>query len=220
MPSKLKPVGILHFAIGVGDLDVGRKFYEEVLGCTYLRQNDTTVFMQAGSQYFVLTNTRHHRAPNPPGEYEFHHAFIVEGKDFDAALKSVADQGYPILVYEEEGHRTFTGRHAYIHDPYGNAIEIIDFHGIGDFSRPDFQGRQRRQTLKKGKATKKAVKKTTTKKTTKKTVKKAAVKKSVAKKPAAKKKTAAKKPVLKTTARPKSAARRPARRPPRPQRRR
>ena len=132
----------------------------------------------------------------------------------------MADQGYPILVYEEEGHRTFTGRHAYIHDPYGNAIEIIDFHGIGDFSRPDFQGRQRRQTLKKGKATKKAVKKTTTKKTTKKTVKKAAVKKSVAKKPAARKKPAAKKPVLKTTARPKSAARRPARRPPRPQRRR
>jgi catechol-2,3-dioxygenase len=216
MPSKLKPVGILHFAIGVGDLDVGRKFYEDILGCTYLRQNDTTVFMQAGSQYFVLTNTHHHRPPNPPGEYEFHHAFIVEGKDFDAALKSVAEQGYPILVYEEEGHRTFTGRHAYIHDPFGNAIEIIDFHGIGDFSRPDFQGRQRRQAMKKARTpAKKAAKKAARKAAAKKPAKKA-----VTKKAGAKKKAVAKKPMLKTAARPKAAARRPARRPPRPRRRR
>ncbi len=146
MAAKLKPTGILHFAIGVGDLEKGREFYENVLGCTYLRQNDTTVFMQAGDQYFVLTNCKNHVSPNPPGEYEFHHAFIVDGADFDEALKSVEATGYPILVYEEEGHRTFTGRHAYVHDPFGNAIEIIDFHGIGDFSKPDFQGRGRRKT--------------------------------------------------------------------------
>jgi catechol 2,3-dioxygenase-like lactoylglutathione lyase family enzyme len=145
MAKGFKPTGILHFAIGVGDLEVGRRFYEDVLGCTYLRQNDTTVFMQVGDQYFVLTNTKHHTNPNPPGEYEFHHAFIVAGEDFDGALKSVEAQGCPILVYEEEGHRTFTGRHAYVHDPFGNAIEIIDFHGIGDFSKPDFEGRGRRQ---------------------------------------------------------------------------
>ncbi|MGY9006058.1 MAG: VOC family protein [Alphaproteobacteria bacterium] len=139
------PTGILHFAIGVGDLDEGRRFYEDVLGCTYLRQNDSTVFFQAGDQYFVLTNAKNHTPPNPPGKYEFHHAFTVEGDGFDDALKYVEEQGYPILIYEEEGHRTFTGRHAYIQDPWGNSIELIDFHGIGDFTRPDFQGRQRRQ---------------------------------------------------------------------------
>ncbi len=143
----IAPTGILHFAIGVGDLEEGRKFYEDVLGCTYLRQNDTTVFMKAGEDYFVLTNTLHHTPPNPPGEYEFHHAFIVKGTAFDAALKHLEDQGYPILVYEEEGHRTFTGRHGYVQDPFGNSIEIIDFHGIGEFSKPDFQGRGRRKIM-------------------------------------------------------------------------
>jgi catechol 2,3-dioxygenase-like lactoylglutathione lyase family enzyme len=216
MAERLRPIGILHFAIGVTDLDAARTFYEDVLGCTYLRRNDTTVFMQVGSQYFVLTNTKHHRSPNPPGEYEFHHAFIVAGEDFDAALRTVAEQGYPVIVYEEEGHRTFTGRHAYIHDPFGNAIEIIDFHGIGDFSRPDFQGRRRRQAKK---APGKSAASSTTKGAA---AKPGAAKKRRAGKAAAKKpsKKPVRKPVLKTTARPKAAARRPSRRPPRPTRRR
>jgi catechol 2,3-dioxygenase-like lactoylglutathione lyase family enzyme len=216
MAERLRPIGILHFAIGVTDLDAARTFYEDVLGCTYLRRNDTTVFMQVGSQYFVLTNTKHHRSPNPPGEYEFHHAFIVTGEDFDAALRTVAEQGYPVIVYEEEGHRTFTGRHAYIHDPFGNAIEIIDFHGIGDFSRPDFQGRRRRQAKK---APGKSAASSTTKGAA---AKPGAAKKRRAGKAAAKKpsKKPVRKPVLKTTARPKAAARRPSRRPPRPTRRR
>jgi catechol 2,3-dioxygenase-like lactoylglutathione lyase family enzyme len=145
----MKPTGILHFAIGVSDLEEGRKFYEGVLGCTYLRQNDDSVFMQAGNEYFVLTNAGKHTRPNPPGGYEFHHAFIVDGGDFDATCAYLEESGFPILIYEDEGHRTFTGRHAYIQDPFGNALEIIDFHGIGDSSKPDFLERQRRQTKAK-----------------------------------------------------------------------
>ncbi|MFM2128480.1 MAG: hypothetical protein RL477_26 [Pseudomonadota bacterium] len=211
MADKVKLTGILHFAIGVGDLEVGRRFYEDVLGCKYLRQNDSAVFMQIADQYFVLTNAAHHTPPNPPGEYEFHHAFIVAGNNFDEALRALEAAGYPIIVYEEEGHRTFTGRHAYIHDPFGNAIEIIDFHGIGDFSRPDFQGRGRRQKMKKAKDKARGKKAP---------VKKAPAKKVPARKSPVKKKAAAKKPVLRPSARPKAAPRRPARRPPRPGRRR
>lgn len=148
----MKPTGVLHFAIGVSDLEEGRKFYEDVLGCTYLRQNDSTVFMKAGDDHFILTNTGHHKRPNPPDAYEFHHAFIVEGDAFDDALKHVEAAGYPVLVYEDEGHRTFTGRHAYIQDPFGNSIEIVDFHGMGDFSKPDFQGRGRRRAAAKQKS--------------------------------------------------------------------
>lgn len=201
------PVGILHFAIGVTDLEEARHFYEDVLGCVYLRQNDTTVFMQAGEQYFVLTNTKHHKRPNPPGEYEFHHAFIVAGEDFDGALKYLEKEGYPILVYEEEGHRTFTGRHAYVQDPFGNSIEIIDFHGVGDFSKPDFQGRQRRRKMKG--TTKKAAAKKTAKKAPRKAARKSPKK---AAKKAAKKKA----PATAKRRRPG----RPARRPARPARRR
>ncbi|MCZ6447470.1 MAG: VOC family protein [Alphaproteobacteria bacterium] len=143
----MEPTGILHFAIGVTNLEEGRKFYEDVLGCTYLRENDTTVFMMAGNDHFVLTNALHHTPPNPPGAVEFHHAFLVEGAAFDAALKHLEDSGYPTLEYEDEGHRTFTGRHGYVQDPFGNAIEIIDFHGIGDSSKPAFQGRGRRRKV-------------------------------------------------------------------------
>lgn len=228
MADKVRLSGILHFAIGVGDLDVGRRFYEDVLGCTYLRQNDSAVFMQLGTQYFILTNAAHHTPPNPPGEYEFHHAFIVAGENFDEALRALEAAGYPIIVYEEEGHRTFTGRHAYVHDPFGNAIEIIDFHGIGDFSRPDFQGRGRRRKMKKAKAktqakaTPRAAKKESAKKVSanRAPAKKAPTAKSPAKKSPAKKKAATKKPVLRPSARPKAAPRRPPRRPPRPGRRR
>lgn len=219
MADKVKLTGILHFAIGVGDLDIGRRFYEDALGCTYLRQNDTTVFMKVGDQYFVLTNTAHHRPPNPPGEYEFHHAFIVAGDNFDEALRALESKGHPIIVYEEEGHRTFTGRHAYVHDPFGNAIEIIDFHGIGDFSRPDFQGRGRRQAMKKAKAKTGATAKAKSGAKARTAARKAAAKKALAKKTGAKK-AAAKKPVLRPSSRPKAAPRRPPRRPPRAGRRR
>jgi hypothetical protein len=49
------------------------------------------------------------------------------------------------ILYEDRGHRSFTGRHAYFHDPDGNAIEFIDFQGIGDTGAPDDQGRERRR---------------------------------------------------------------------------
>src|SRR5581483_7681877 len=39
----------------------------------------------------------------------------------------------------------FTGRHLYFQDPDGNAIEFIDFHGIGDITAPPFRGRERRR---------------------------------------------------------------------------
>ena len=144
-PRPLKPTGILHFTIGVSDLEVGRKFYEEVLGCTYWRQNDTTVFMRAGEDYFVLARSSYHQPPNRGRDTLIHHAFIVDGADFDAAMAHLEAKGVEVLLYEDTGHRSFTGRHAYFHDPDGNSIEIIDFHGIGDTSAPDYQGRQRRR---------------------------------------------------------------------------
>lgn len=144
-PRRVQPTGILHFTIGVSDLEVSRRFYEDVLGCTYWRQNDATVFMRAGEDYFVLSRTGYHTPPNRGRDTLIHHAFIVDGADFDAAMAHLEAKGVEVLLYEDEGHRSFTGRHAYFHDPDGNAIEIIDFQGVGDSSAPDFQGRQRRR---------------------------------------------------------------------------
>lgn len=144
-PRPIRPKGILHFTIGVSDLERARAFYEGVLGCTYWRQNDTTVFMRAGGDYFVLSKSGYHQPPNKGTDTLIHHAFIVEGSEFDAAMAFLEAKGVEVLLYEDKGHRSFTGRHGYFHDPDGNAIEIIDFQGIGDTTAPPFQGRERRR---------------------------------------------------------------------------
>jgi len=141
---RVRATGILHFTIGVTDLEVSRRFYEDVVGCTYWRQNDTTVFMKAGENYFVLSKTGYHQRPNKPGDSLIHHAFMVDGADFNAAMAHLEDQGVDVLLYEDTGHRSFSGRHAYFHDPDGNGIEIIDFEGVGDTSAKPYQGRKRR----------------------------------------------------------------------------
>jgi len=63
-PRRARPIGILHFTISVTDLERSRRFYEDVVGCTFWRRNDTTVFMRCGEDYFVLSRTGYHAAPN------------------------------------------------------------------------------------------------------------------------------------------------------------
>lgn len=144
---RVQPSGILHFTLSVTDLDRSRRFYEDIVGATFWRQNDTTVFMRCGEQYFVLSRSRSndHVRPNKGRDILMHHAFFVQGEDFDAAVAHLESNGIEVLLYEDEGHRSFTGRHLYFQDPDGNAIEFIDFHGIGDITAPAFRGRERRR---------------------------------------------------------------------------
>ena len=72
-PRRVAETGILHFTIGVTDLEKSRAFYEDVLGCAYWRQNDTTVFMKAGEDYFVLSRTGYHQSPNKGTDTLIHH---------------------------------------------------------------------------------------------------------------------------------------------------
>lgn len=143
-PRRIEPTGILHFTIGVTDLEASRRFYEEVVGCTYWRQNDTTVFMKAGDDYFVLSRTGYHQPPNKGTDTLIHHAFTVAADEFDVAMAYLEEKGVDVLLYEDTGHRSFSGRHAYFHDPDGNAIEIIDLQGEGDTNAPAYEGRKRR----------------------------------------------------------------------------
>src|ERR1700756_4101475 len=123
----IRTIGILHFTIGVRDHIAAAKFYSEVLGCKHMRSNERYSFMQCGS-YFVLAKIPHHVNPNNPGEDAHHHAFIVNGKDFDRSMAIMEARGVPLVKYSDEGHNTFPGRHAYYHDADGNCIEIIDLY--------------------------------------------------------------------------------------------
>jgi catechol 2,3-dioxygenase-like lactoylglutathione lyase family enzyme len=82
--------------------------------------------MECGGAYFVLAKIPHHVNPNNPGEDAHHHAFIVDGKDFDRSMAIMEARGVPLVKYSDEGHHTFPGRHAYYHDADGNCIELID----------------------------------------------------------------------------------------------
>ena len=70
---------------------------------------------------------------------------MVEPQEFDRALAIMQARGIALVEYSDTGHETFPGRHAYFHDPDGNAIEFIDFQGIGDVTAPDYEGRERRR---------------------------------------------------------------------------
>ena len=135
-PRPIKPSGILHFTISVSDIEVARQFYEGVLGCTYWRRNESTVFIYVGEQFFVLSNIGYHRRPNDPGHTLIHNAFIVDAGDFDAAMADLESKGVEVINYEDTGHHSFAGRHAYFQDPDGNGVEIIDFQGFGSSGSP------------------------------------------------------------------------------------
>ena len=147
-PRRVAPSGILHFTISVSDLERSRRFYEDIVGATYWRQNESTVFMRCGEQHFVLSRPRaHDHVPSNQGrEILIHHAFILQGEDFDTAVAHLEANGVEVLLFEDQGHRSFTGRHLYFHDPDGNAIEFIDFQGVGDVTAPPYRGREHRRT--------------------------------------------------------------------------
>jgi len=124
-PRPVKPSRLLHFTLSVTDLERSRKFYEEVVGCTFWRRNDTTVFMRCGDDHFVLSSTGYHVPQNRNRDTLIHHAFVLEKEDFDAALAHVEACGVEVLLYEDAGHTSFPGRHAYFHDPDGNCVELV-----------------------------------------------------------------------------------------------
>ncbi len=141
-PRRVEPTGVPHFCLGVTDLEKSRKLYEDVLGCTYERQNETTVFMRAGDQHFMLDRSGYHELSNKGRDTLIHHAFLIDSNNFDSALAHLEASGVDVLLYEDTGHRSFSGRHAYFHDPDGNTIEFIDHHGSGDREAEAYQGRK------------------------------------------------------------------------------
>ncbi|MDH3242031.1 MAG: VOC family protein [Alphaproteobacteria bacterium] len=136
----IEPKSILHFTIGVTDLDRATDFYQDVVGCKLLRQNrrHTMSFMEAGGDYFVLTATGLHTPPNGPKGTQFHHAFVVDADAYDDAVAHLKAHGIELLWPQAKAagpdtqHNTFPGRHVYFHDPDGNGLEITDCAGLGD----------------------------------------------------------------------------------------
>jgi catechol 2,3-dioxygenase-like lactoylglutathione lyase family enzyme len=122
--------GFLHITIGVADLDRATDFYQNILGCELVRQNSIMSFMKTGDDFFVLTKTGTHVAPNPEGPIAlentlFHHAMIVAADQFDAAVEWLDAHGIEHFDCTANGHTTFPGRrHMYVKDLDGNSVEL------------------------------------------------------------------------------------------------
>ena len=146
-PAPFTPSGTLHFTISVGNLDRAIEFYTDVVGATFWRRTSYSAFMTVGDNFFVLSDIGYHRRPNNTGHCLIHNAFIVQGEDFDRAVAHIEAHDIEIVRYEDSGHESFVGRHAYFQDPFGNAVEIIDLTdiGIGKAGPPPIPGWDKRR---------------------------------------------------------------------------
>jgi catechol 2,3-dioxygenase-like lactoylglutathione lyase family enzyme len=126
--DRINTKGILHFTIGVRDHEEAAKFYSDLLSCRHIRSTKRYAFMECGGSYFVLAKMPNHVNPNGPDDDGHHHAFIVDAAEFDRAMEILKARNIRLVKYEDQGHITFPGRHAYFHDADGNCIEIIDLY--------------------------------------------------------------------------------------------
>ena len=122
----LKTKGVAHFTIPVTDTVRSEKFYTEILGLKVVQKNHDhgMVFLDSGGDCVILARSQ---APiNPLDEVDVHHAFIVDGADYDASVAFLKEKGVEVLYEEDRQGGAVNGRRAYFHDPDRNVLEIID----------------------------------------------------------------------------------------------
>ena len=106
-------VGINHVALEVGDLDEALAFYARVFEVRLRGRIPGMAFIDAGDQFIALSEGRG-QAPDP----DRHFGLVVDDKE--AVRAALADAG--VEVAPSGGLR--------FHDPWGNAIEIVDYRDI------------------------------------------------------------------------------------------
>ena len=118
--------GVLHFTIPVKDLDRSEKFYTEMLDFKKIDRSGPIVFMRAGDNYFNLTYSENPITLNAVGRHEIHSAFRLTPEAYEEALKVLPEPRRRDFQARGSQGGIFVGRSAYIRDPDGNVIELID----------------------------------------------------------------------------------------------
>jgi catechol 2,3-dioxygenase-like lactoylglutathione lyase family enzyme len=120
-------MGVAHFAIPVSDPDKSTRFYTDVVGCKFLSAmpDHSMTFLDAGGVCLLLIK----RPPPIVRELEYsngvHHAFMVNGSDYQAALDHLRANGVEIFFEEDRRTGVIRGPRAYFRDPDGTALEYI-----------------------------------------------------------------------------------------------
>jgi catechol 2,3-dioxygenase-like lactoylglutathione lyase family enzyme len=120
--------GVAHFSIPVSDVDKSIKFYTEVVGCKFLSMlpNQNITFLDAGGVCLLLIKRPAPIHKGPPEMSDgVHHAFMVDGSQYQQAKDSLRSKGVEIFFEEDRRGGTIDGPRFYFRDPDGTPLEII-----------------------------------------------------------------------------------------------
>jgi catechol 2,3-dioxygenase-like lactoylglutathione lyase family enzyme len=111
----MQPAGVHHVSICVTDADAALGFYRDVMGCTPLPRPDLGPghWLDAGGQQVHLM-----QSDDPPPRSN-HFAFRVH--DLDAVVDELRGKGVEVHPVP---HVVGAGRQAFLHDPFGNFLEL------------------------------------------------------------------------------------------------
>jgi catechol 2,3-dioxygenase-like lactoylglutathione lyase family enzyme len=111
----VKPSGIHHVSICVPDADRGLEFYRDVMGMTQLPRPDLGPghWLDAGGQQLHLLEM--------DGDPPIANHFAIRVDDMHEAVEDLRARGVDVHPVD---HVAGAGFQAFLHDPFGNFIEL------------------------------------------------------------------------------------------------
>jgi glyoxylase I family protein len=121
--------GVAHFSIPVSDVQKSIAFYTEVVGCKLLARqaNGNITFLDAGGVCVLLVKRPAPIHKGPPEMSDgVHHAFMIDGDQYEAAKHHLRSKGIDIFSEEDRRGGTIDGPRFYFRDPDGTPLELIN----------------------------------------------------------------------------------------------
>ena len=116
----MRPIGINHIALDVGDIDEALSFWESIFGPLKLRgRSGHMAFIDLGDQFIALASGR---AQASDGARHF--GLVVDDKE--AVRARLQELGVPVF-----------GRGLDFRDPWGNLIQVVDYRDIQFTKAPE-----------------------------------------------------------------------------------
>jgi glyoxylase I family protein len=127
MPA-VRPIGVHHVSINVGDLAAARRFYVDLLGFT--ERTDRPDFVGVPGAWLDVGGQQVHLIVGEvPPRLGQHYAVLVP--DLDAAVAAMRDRGVRVSDPVEVG----TNLQSFTRDPSGNMVEIHEADGVARRAR-------------------------------------------------------------------------------------
>lgn len=134
--SAIRP---FHLAIPVHDLEIARKFYGDILGCSTGRESENWIdFNFFGHQLvthldkkMLISDSTNivdgDRVPVP------HFGIILKKKDWDTLVQNLSSSNIDFIIEPRTRFKDNSGEQStmFIKDPSGNALEFKSFHDDG-----------------------------------------------------------------------------------------